>query len=98
VAITYGGELEVQLENMTPLGLSLLFSVVLLANERYLDQLLKKMRANLRAGRIARTDLLKVQVPRNQVRPHKIKVANTFQVALLDFGLPSATLTHWALR
>lgn len=30
VAITYGGELELQLENMTPMGLSLLFSVVLI--------------------------------------------------------------------
>ncbi|MGI4973515.1 MAG: efflux RND transporter permease subunit, partial [Janthinobacterium lividum] len=30
VAITYGGELELQLENITPMGLSLLFSVVLI--------------------------------------------------------------------
>jgi len=70
---------------------------VLLANERYLDQLLKEMRDNLRAGLIARNDLLKVQVQRNQLRLNKLKVANARQVALLDFGLftglPVDTLT-----
>jgi len=70
---------------------------VLRANERYLNQLLKEMQDNLRAGLIARNDLLKVRVQRSQVLVNKSKVANGRKLALLDFGLftglPADSLT-----
>lgn len=70
---------------------------VLLANERYLNQLLKEMTDNLRAGLIARNDLLQVRVQRSQVLLNKSKASNSRKLALLDFGLftglPTDTLT-----
>lgn len=67
------------------------------ASARYLDQLLKELDDNLRAGLIARNDLLKVRVQRSQVRLNQSKAANGRQLALLDLalfvGLPADSLT-----
>jgi len=67
------------------------------ASERYLNQLLKELRDNLKAGLIARNDLLKVQVQRGQVLLNESKVRNGRQLALLDLGfytgLPTDSIT-----
>jgi len=57
----------------------------LLSNEKYLDTLYKQQQDNLKAGLIAKNDLLKVKVQKNQVILNKLKTANQYQVALLDF-------------
>ena len=67
------------------------------ASRRYLNQLLQEMSDNLRAGLIARNDLLKVRVQRSQVLLNLSKAANGRQLALLDLGLfvglPTDSLT-----
>jgi outer membrane protein len=67
------------------------------ASEGYLDQLLKELADNLKAGLIARNDLLKVRVQRSQVRLNRSRAANARQLALLDLGLftglPTDSLT-----
>jgi outer membrane protein len=57
------------------------------ASERYLNQLLKEQADNVKAGLLARNDLLKVQVQRGQVLLNESKVRNSRQLALLDLGL-----------
>ncbi|TVT43314.1 TolC family protein [Hymenobacter setariae] len=57
------------------------------ASERYLNQLLKELRDNLKAGLIARNDLLKVQVQRGQILLNESRARNGRQLALLDLGL-----------
>lgn len=67
------------------------------ASLRYLDQLLKELGDNLRAGLIARNDLLKVRVQRSQVLLNLSRATNGRQLALLDLGLfvglPTDSLT-----
>lgn len=57
------------------------------ASERYLNQLLKEQADNVKAGLLARNDLLKVQVQRGQVLLNESKARNSRQLALLDLGL-----------
>jgi len=68
-----------------------------MSNDKYLDTLYKEMQDYLQAGLIAKNELLKVKVQKNQLVLNKSKIANLKQVALLDFcqfiGLPfSSTL------
>lgn len=62
------------------------------ANDRYLDTLYKEMSDYLKSGLIARNELLKVKVQKNELLLNKSKIANMRQVALLDFcqfiGIP----------
>ncbi len=57
----------------------------LLFNERYLDTLYKEQSDNLKAGLIAKNDLLKIKVQKNQVKLNELKTANAYQIAILDF-------------
>jgi outer membrane protein len=57
------------------------------ASERYLNQLLKEQADNVKAGLLARNDLLKVQVQRGQVLLNESRARNSRQLALLDLGL-----------
>lgn len=54
-------------------------------NEKYLDTLYKEQSDNLKAGLIAKNDLLKIKVQKNQVKLNEVKIANAYQVAVLDF-------------
>ncbi|WP_442590510.1 TolC family protein [Pedobacter sp. AW31-3R] len=59
----------------------------LLANEKFLDQVLKQQKDMLASGLIARNDLLKVNVQRSRLLLNKSKLENGQQVARLDFCL-----------
>jgi len=56
-----------------------------ISNEGYLDTLYKEMLDYLKSGLIAKNELLKVKVQKNQLVLNKSKIANLKQVALLDF-------------
>jgi len=64
----------------------------ILSNTFYLDTLYKEMQDYLKSGLIAKNELLKVKVQRNNLLLSKSKVSNMKQVALLDFcqfiGIP----------
>ena len=55
------------------------------ANDRYLDTLYKEMQDYLKSGLIAKNELLKVKVQKNELLLNKSKLTNLKQVALLDF-------------
>lgn len=57
----------------------------LLVNERYLDTLYKELTDNLKAGLIARNDLMRVKVQRNEITLNKAKLRNARQLASMDF-------------
>lgn len=59
----------------------------LLANETFLDQVLKQQKDMLASGLIARNDLLKVKVQRSRLLLNKSKLENGQKVARLDFCL-----------
>lgn len=64
----------------------------IVSNTFYLDTLYKEMQDYLKSGLIARNELLKVKVQKNDLLLNKSKVNNMKQVALLDFcqfiGIP----------
>ncbi|WP_158795977.1 TolC family protein [Pedobacter sp. L105] len=63
-----------------------------ISNTYYLDTLYKEMGDYLKSGLIAKNELLKVKVQRNNLLLNKSKISNMKQVALLDFcqfiGIP----------
>lgn len=63
-----------------------------LSNTAYLDGLYKEMQDYLQSGLIAKNELLKVRVQKNQLLLNRSKILNMRQVALLDFcqfiGIP----------
>lgn len=56
-----------------------------ISNDKYLDTLYKEMQDYLKSGLIARNELLKVKVQKNELLLNKSKLNNLKQVALLDF-------------
>jgi outer membrane protein len=56
-----------------------------LSNTRYLDTLYKEMQDYLNSGLIAKNELLKVKVQKNELLLSRSKITNMKQVALLDF-------------
>lgn len=55
------------------------------SNTSYLDTLYKEMQDYLKSGLIAKNELLKVKVQKNELLLNKSKITNMKQVALLDF-------------
>lgn len=60
---------------------------VLLANEVWVDGVMKQMKDMLASGLIARNDLLKVKVRKSELELSKSKLKNGHKLAIFDFSL-----------